>query len=175
MLNMLRDRGGLERKGYHFIDSKNVRELNELTERLKSGAIIYVDDFAGSGHQFCPVRDFLADYIMGNFSEFFLLPSICEEAMIEVGKRGVEPIVGLIHAKADRPLHPNCWKFDRKSKDRLVEICTTIDKKGPLGYGGLATMVVFYRNAPNSVPVILRGCVKQKPWVGILPRTTDLP
>ena len=65
--------------------------------------------------------------------------------------------------------------FNRKSKDRLIEICTAIDKKGPLGYGGLATMVVFYRNAPNTVPVILRGNVKQKPWVGILPRTTDLP
>ena len=35
-------------------------------------------------------------------------------------------------------------------------------------------MVVLYRNAPNTVPVLLRGNVGQD-VVGVLPRTTDLP
>ena len=175
MLNMLRDRGRLERKGFHFVDSKNVYELYKLTSKLESGAIIYIDDFSGSGHQFCEVRDFLSNYIIGNFSEFFLLPCICEEACIEVGIRGVEAVAGFIHEKAVRPLHPNSSIFNKATKDRLIEICTKIDPKGALGYKKLAAMVVFYRNAPNAVPVILRGRVYQQEWIGILPRTTDLP
>jgi len=175
ILNMLRDRGRLERKGCYFIDSKNVRELHEVTESLEQGAIVYVDDFAATGRQFCQVRDYLAEYIVGNFSEFFLLPSICEEALYELGRRGVEAVAEKLHSKAERPLHQNSSILAKATKNRLIELCQMIDKKGALGYRGLATMVVFYRNAPNTTPVILRGCVRQRPFVGIFPRATDLP
>jgi len=174
MLNMLRDRGLIERKGCHFIDSKNIREIHEKTSKLEEGAIIYVDDFAASGNQFTETRDYFAQYIIGNFSEFFLLPVICEEAHYQLSKLGVEAVTRTIHSKADRPLHQHSSLFDKASKDRLIDICTQIDKKGALGYKGLATMVVFYRNSPNTLPVILRGCVKQNPWFGVFPRTTDL-
>ncbi len=175
MLNMLRDGARLERKGCYFIDSKNIRELNEITSKLGQGAIIYVDDFAGSGDQFDGVRKYLAEYVVGNFSEFFLLPAICEEAVYQLGRLGVEAMARIVHSKAERPLHPNSSILDKGTKERLIELCTKIDKKGALGYKDLATMIVFYRNTPNSVPVIFRGCIKQNPWVGILPRTTDLP
>jgi len=175
MLNMLRDRGRLERKGCYFVDSKNSRGIFDTTTKLQQGAIIYVDDFSATGNQFSEVREYLAQYVIGNFSEFFLLPSICEEAHYQLGKIGVEPMAKIIHPKADRPLHQNSSLLDKATKDRLINICNQIDKRGALGYRGLATMIVYYRNAPNTVPVIIRGCVKQEPWVGILPRTTDLP
>jgi len=174
MLNMVRDSSRLERRGCSFIDSKDVRLLNERTQELEKGAIIYVDDFAGTGNQFCTVRDFIADYIVGTFAEFFLVVSICEEALYELGKRGVEAVSGGIHSKADRPLHPDSTILASKDKERLRTICEEIDRAGGLGYKGLASMVILYRNAPNSVPVILRGNVSQK-FAGILPRTTDLP
>jgi len=174
MLNMVRDACRLQRRGCWFIDSKNVRDLHEVTTQLETGAIVYVDDFCGSGHQFSDVRDFLADHIVGAFPEFFLLLSICEEAIYELGKRGVEAVSGPVHSKADRPLHPNSTLLDPVLKRRLVDICREIDRAGGLGYRGLATMVVTYRNAPDTVPVILRGNVSQD-FVGILPRTTDLP
>jgi hypothetical protein len=175
ILNMLRDGARLERKGCYFIDSKNVRELFEITSKLGEGAIIYVDDFAASGDQFSGVRQHLAEYIVGNFSEFFLLPGICEEAYYQLGKLGVEAVARIVHSKAERPLHPNSSLLDKATKERLIHLCNQIDKKGALGYKELATMVVFYRNTPTTAPVIIRGCVKQNPWVGILPRTTDLP
>ena len=175
ILNMIRDRALLEQKGCHFIDSKDVRALNKLTNKLETGAIIYVDDFAGTGDQFCEVRDFVAPYIVGNFSEFFLLACICEEAFYELGKRGVEAVSGHIHSKAARPLHPNSSMLASAIKKRLIELCLEIDGCRGLGYRNLASMVVLYRNAPDSVPLILRGSPKQTPWVGILPRTTDLP
>jgi hypothetical protein len=174
MLNILRDRARIERKGCHFIDSKNTRDFSELTSKLETGAIIYVDDFSASGDQFVGVRNFLAEYIVGNFSEFFLLPAICEEANYQLGKTGVEAISRIVHSKADRPLHPHSSLLNKATKKRLIEICRKIDPKGALGYRGLATMIVFYRNSPNTVPVLLRGCVRQDKWVGILPRTTDL-
>lgn len=175
ILNMLRDRARLERQGCYFIDSKNVRELYEVTSKLEQGAIIYVDDFAATGHQFCTVRDFLKEHIIGNFSEFFLLPCICEEAFYELGKRGVEAVAEIVHSKTNRPLHNLSSIFDSETKKRLTDICYQIDKKGGLGYRSLATMIVFYRNAPNTTPSILRGCIRQKPYAGVLPRTTDLP
>jgi hypothetical protein len=175
MLNMLRDRGRLERKGCRFIDWRDVQGFSDAMSELGQGAIIYVDDFSGTGHQFCQVRDHLSQYIVGTFAEFFLLPCICEEALLELNARGVEPITHIRLSKIDRPLHPDSTILENTTKDRLTEICRQIDNNGALGYRGLATMVVFYRNAPNSLPVIFRGCVRQEPWVGIFPRTTDLP
>lgn len=175
MLNMVRDRGRLERKGCYFIDGKNVRELNEVTSKLGQGAIIYVDDYAGTGNQFCTARDYLAEYIVGNFAEYFLLPAICEEAVAELNMRGIEPKAEIIHKKKERPLHPDSSLISNDVKKKLIEICKKIDSKGALGYKGLAAMIVFYRNSPNSLPVIFRGCMKQKEWKGLFPRTTDLP
>jgi hypothetical protein len=175
MLNILRDRGRLERKGCRFIDWKDVQGFSDATSELGQGAIIYVDDFSGSGHQFCRVRDYLSQYIVGTFAEFFLLPCICEEALTELDTRGVQAVAQMQLLKTDRPLHPESTVLEMTTKDRLTNICRQIDRGGALGYRGLATMVVFYRNSPNSLPVIFRGCVKQEPWVGILPRTTDLP
>ena len=173
MLNMLRDRACLEQKGCHFVDWKDIRQLHEVTDRLEQGAIIYVDDFSATGGQFCTVRNYLAEYIVGNFSEFFLLPIICEEALYKLGTLGVEAISGDVHSKAARPLHPNSTILNPITRSRLVELCTRIDQKGGLGVGQLATMVVFYRNAPNTVPVLLRGNRKRR-FAGVFPRTTDL-
>jgi len=57
----------------------------------------------------------------------------------------------------------------------LVEICKEIRPNTSLGYEGMATMVVLFRNSPNSIPAILRGSDKQTPFYGIFPRFKDLP
>ena len=113
--------------------------------------------------------------MVGTFSEFVLAPSICEEAFYEISKRGLEAFTGHVHSKAERPLHANSPLFAQAEKDRMELICKGINKGGPLGYKGLATMVVLYRNAPNTVPAVLRGSLNQTPFKGIFPRTTDLP
>lgn len=174
MLNMLKEAARLERKRCRFVDSRDVLGLNKAANELGEGAIIYVDDFAGTGDQFCRSRDFVAQYIVGSFSEFLLLPVICEEAIYQLGKRGIEA-VGQVHSKVERPLHENSYVLDFETKNRLTDICFAIDRKGGLGDRRLATTVVFYRNVPNSVPALLRGNVGQEPYVGVLPRTQDLP
>lgn len=136
---------------------------------------MYVDDFVGSGDQFCTARDFAMTSVVGTFSEFLLVPSICEEAIYEIGKRGIEAYAGHLHSKAERPLHDNSNLFEATCKQRMRELCSGISPKMGLGYKELATMVVLYRNAPNGIPAILRGSLNQKPFRGVFPRTTDLP
>lgn len=175
MLNILRDAARLERRGCKFLDSKDIPGLQQITNDLAEGAIVYVDDFAGTGLQFCRSRDYSAQYIVGSFAEFFLLPCVCEEAFYKLGERGVEAYTDRLHSKAERPLHENSTILDPQKKVRLTELCLEIDPKWGLGYQGLATMVVFHRNTPNTVPLVIRGSMGQNPKVGILPRTTDLP
>ena len=173
MLNMLKEAAFLERRGCRFLDNKDVLGLNKLTNKLEQGAIIYIDDFVGTGNQFCESRDFLIEHVVGTFSEFLIAPCVCEEAIYELGKRGVESRSEHVHLKGERPLHANCTRFKDSIKKRLIELAMQIDPKWGLGYKNLASMVVLYRNAPNGVPLLLRGNVGQNPYKGILPRTQD--
>jgi hypothetical protein len=175
MVNIVRDSARLEPLGCKFIDSRNTLGVNHITNRLGEGAIVYVDDFLGTGNQFCEARDFMMDYVVGNFSEFLLVPCICEEAYFRLAKIGVEVFTGNIHARAVRPLHDNSAIFKPEVKARLRELCVKIQTQNALGYENLASMVVLYRNAPDTLPKILRGNIDQHPYMGIFPRISDLP
>lgn len=173
MLSILRDKGHLEAAGARLVDWRDARGLHDLTNRIVNGAIVYVDDFAATGGQFAQVRDGLMQYVIGTFAEFFLLPAICEEAFHRVSRLGVEVVTSLVHARAHRPLLPYSSALSPQRRERLLSKCSEIDSSGGLGFGGLATMVVFYRNAPNTTPVIMRGS-RRDGFVGIFPRTSDL-
>lgn len=176
MLNLLRDASHLQRRRVTFIDSRNILGLIKKTNELGTGAIIYIDDFAGTGNQFLNSRNPLAEQIpllVGQFSEFFLLPCICIEAHTAISRVGVEVVSEHVHIPAERPLHSDNISFDENVKTRLVEISQEIDASAPLGYRDIASMVVFYRNVPNGMPPIFRGNVGQDRSLGILPRSTD--
>lgn len=173
MLSILRDKAHLEKAGARFVDWKDARGLYETTERLGQGAIVYVDDFAATGGQFVAVRSHLATYIVGTFAEFFLLPVICEEAFHRVSNLGVEVVTSLVHTKAHRPLLAFSSAIPPATRERLVQKCRSIDPVSALGFGGLATMVVLYRNAPNTIPILLRGSPRRG-FLGLFPRTSDL-
>lgn len=175
MLNLLRDAAGLERLGCKFVDCRDSMRLNKTMNEVGVGALIYVDDFIGTGNQFCAERDFAAKSFIGTFSEFLIAPSICEEAYYQIGCRGIEAFTGHVHYKAERPLHENSSIFAGAEKERMELVCKGVNNKFGLGYQRMATMVVLYRNAPNTVPAVLRGSLNQTPFFGIFPRTTDLP
>jgi hypothetical protein len=175
MLNLLRDACHLERRGCRLLDSRDVLGISQVSAKIDGGAIVYVDDFSGSGGQFSRSRDFMAQHLVGTFAEFFLVACICEEAIYELAERQVEACTGSIHARAQRPLHEQGAGLVVGDKNRLREYCLDIDERGGLGYGALATNVVLYRNCPNTAPVLLRGTKGQEELVGIFPRTDDLP
>src|SRR5207247_4179106 len=81
MLNLLRDACHLERRGCRLLDSRDVLGISQVSAQINGGAIVYVDDFSGSGGQFCRSRDFMSQHLVGAFAEFFLVACICEEAI----------------------------------------------------------------------------------------------
>jgi hypothetical protein len=175
MLNILRDNGRLEQRGCRFIHAKDLKGITDETFDAGESALIYVDDFVGSGKQLGDERDFAINYAVGTFSEFLLTPSICEEGYGALQARGIEIFAGHVHMKAERPLHNDSAIFTPAIKGRLRAICNQIDHRAPTGFRNMAVMVVLYRNSPDNVPMLLRGSAGQKPFIGIFPRTTDMP
>jgi hypothetical protein len=157
-----------------MVDANDPKKVNDLILKKKNIAVVYVDDFLGTGTQFCKARDFLFGFFPTSQPEFLLAPCVCEEAYKQLVKRDVEVFTSLIHAKVDRPLHPNSFILDREVRARLAEINSGIGKNAN-GFGLLAASVAMFHNSPNNMPLILRGSLDQQPFTGILPRTTDLP
>jgi hypothetical protein len=180
LLNLLRDAARLQRLHCKFVDGRDIIGLSEAMDEIgKSaigqGAIIYIDDFVGSGTQFCDARDFAAGSVdVAAFSEFIIAPCICEEAYDELDARGIEAFTGHKHLKSQRPLHSKSNLFAEAERKSLLLVCERISSQG-LGFMNMAAMVVLWLNAPDNVPIILRGSQDQTPFVGIFPRTTDLP
>lgn len=174
MLDLLKRAGRLERLKCHFVDS-NASDFAKLTQKVKNGAIVYVDDFCSTGKQFTAHYSRMRECILGRFSEFLLVPCIAEEAYgVIYRKLGLDIYTARIHSKAERPLHPHGAVLDEVLKDRLTELCTMINDSAGLGYGDMATMVAFYRDSPNTMPLVLRGSIGQYPYAGVLPRVKDL-
>src|SRR5216683_4919630 len=67
MLNLLRDAAGLEKMGCRFLDAHDSMRLIKAMNEVGEGALIYVDDFLGTGNQFSKERDFVASTIVGTF------------------------------------------------------------------------------------------------------------
>ena len=176
MLNLLKTRAKLERLGVRFLHSGEGEAIQKATKDLEFGAIIYIDDFAGTGKQFARSRTRAAEYIVGNFSEFFIVPCICEEALQKCGEIGVQAESGFVHKMCHRPLREGSNILTRERSLRLTKLCKENFGKRTIamGFGGLATNVVFYLNAPNTTPLLFRGNLHQQPLRGILPRFDDL-
>ena len=168
MCKLLRDQGRLSRR--KFVAATSGTEINRVTERLNTGAIVYVDDFAGTGSQFKAARADVREYIDGTFSEFFLVLCICDEATKVVETQGVEVVSEKRHAKSERPLLSESRFLEEEVRIRLVEYSYKKWGQQSLGFGMLATNVIFSHNSPDSTPIIFRGERGQRSWFGIVPR-----
>jgi len=173
MLHLLRNHARLLQRGATFVHSTSVEEVRRATQKIGRGALVYVDDFSGSGDQFIQNRGHVIQYLPNTFSEFFLTACICEEAWLRLDAKGIVPVTGLILWKRTRPLHADSVVLDPDVRSELVQLCLQVGPAG-LGYRDLATNIVLYSNAPDSTPLVLRGSVGQKPYRGVLPRYQDL-
>ena len=175
MLNILKDYSHLEKLGCHLVDSKDAVAFANLFRQIDEGAVVYVDDFAGTGNQFCGVRDFLAPLIPTTFVEFVIMPAMCEEAFGRLSTRGIEPYTRYVHSKGDRPLLDTNTIVDDDARTLLKALCAHVVPPFGLGYEGIASNIVLYRNAPNTIPAVLRGSRGQAPYPGLFPRSDDFP
>lgn len=177
MLDLLRRWANLEKKGATFLHASDGEEIQKKTLELNVGAIIYVDDFAGTGKQFVRARKNVAAYIVGGFSEFFLVPCICEEALNRCKEIRVQAESKVTHYRQERPLLEESEFLSLDERQRLLTMIRERfgKKKISLGFDKLATNILIYRNAPNTTPLIFRGNLGQEPFHGIVPRFDDLP
>src|ERR1022692_270438 len=97
MLGMLRDAARLQQRGCKLVDGRDGIRINNATKTLEEGAIIYIDDFVGSGDQLVEARTVVMESVVGNSSEFLLVPSVCEEAYKRLTNLGIEVYTGHIH------------------------------------------------------------------------------
>ena len=172
MCKLLRDQGGLS--GSKFVHATSGSEISKATRSLRTGAIVYVDDFAVTGTQLKTARNDVREFIDGTFSEFFLLPCICEEAMDVVKAEGVVAIYERYHTKSERPLLPESNFLEAAARERLVEHSNnTWGTTSSLGFEMLATNVILSHGAPDSTPMIFRGDKGQQQWFGITPRWAE--
>ena len=172
MCKLLRDQGGLS--GAKFLAATSGLEINKVTSRLGTGAIVYVDDFSATGKQFRTALNDVRENIGGTFSEFFLLPCICEEALVIVEGQGVVAMYEKYHTKSERPLLPDATFLNEAARVRLVEHSERTWGLGSLGFDMLATNVVFSHAAPDTTPIMFRGNKGQYPWFGIVPRWAEI-
>ena len=171
MLNLVRDHANLERRRAIFLHHTEAGKIQKTTMRLKRGAIVYVDDFAGTGKQFMRSRKNVAEYVVGAFSEFLLLPCICEEAKERIEQAGVETQSGFVHHRSERPLLNGSDLLDRNAREEIIALSEEQwGRRVALGFDGLATNVIIYRNSPNTTPLLFRGHIGQEPRLGIVPR-----
>jgi hypothetical protein len=175
MLNLVRDRQNMLNRGSRFLYPNDGDLMLRYTNELGVGAVVYVDDFSGSGDQFMKNRNTMAQFISGNFAEFFLIACICEEGRERLESQGLVPIAGLTHLKRDRPLHADSAFFPRGIKQKLIDLVNSMYVPSGLGHQDMAVMVILQRNSPDNVPMILRGSPSQTPYRGIFPRWGDLP
>ena len=175
MLDLLRRRANLELKGATFLHAGEGEAIQAKTLDLGVGAIIYVDDFAGTGKQFSRTRRRVAEYLVGGFSEFLLVPCICEEALKRCKSIGVQAESRFIHLREERPLLEESDFLRSDTRQRLLRLFREHFGRGTksLGFDGLATNVLVYRNAPNTTPLVFRGNRGQYPRHGIVPRFDD--
>lgn len=172
MCKLLRDQGGLS--GAKFVAATSGLEITKVTSRLGTGAIVYVDDFSGTGQQFITARQDVRENIAGTFSEFFLLPCICEEALTKVEDQDVVAMYHRRHTKVERPLLSEGAFLDKAARARLVKHSENTWGIGCLGFEMLATNVVFSHAAPDTTPIMFRGDRGQYPWFGIVPRWAEI-
>ena len=177
MLNLLRNHANLEQQGARLLHSRDADGIRETTMKMEFGAIIYIDDFAATGKQFSRSRQAVAEQVIGVFSEFFLLPCICEEARARIHQLRVMAMASLIHRRTERPLLEDSGFLSPQERQGLLALSRRHwgRTRKSLGFNGLATNVVFYTNAPNTTPLILRGHRGQEPLQGVVPRHDDLP
>lgn len=174
VLNHLRDAAHLETQDFTLLHSSDIMKIGEITFGIGEGVIVYVDDFLGSGTQLFKNIGAVRGVIQGNFVEIALAACVCEEATEKLSKIGVETFAEIKHFKHERPLHPDANCLSSGAKGKLIHLCERIGPPHGLGFRRMATMVILSRNTPNNAPMILRGSPGQVPFVGLLPRTTDL-
>lgn len=167
----------------------NVIEKHKLNEELKKRmdikAVIFIDDFVGTGDQASSnlkeINDILSDIKEQNLKVIFVAVVATKDGWTKV-KAAVETfnIPMEIHYceilnETEQIFNENSNVFPDISERELAKITATkygklLVKDNPLGYGGVGVSVVFERSCPNGTIPILWAENKTHNWFPLFKR-----
>lgn len=151
-------------------------DINRIINK-KNVAIVFIDDFVGSGHQAKQVWDYIVKPYYSKFenSKFFYCTLVGIKSGIEYIKNttDLEVIVDRIIEKNELPFVNNSKVFeDKKEREIAKKIVTKYGESlypgNPLGYKDSQVLIGFFYSTPNNTLPIFWSTNEK--WQPLLPR-----
>lgn len=169
-LNLIRDSLAVEFPELRFHEAGPAAARDLVRMRAES-AVIFLDDFIGTGDQFTDSLIAWTSALAGRTTRFILVAAVvCSEGKARIEDRGALVQPGLIHSSDDRFLAVCLSACGEESMKRLAVLACELQSRMPFGHGNGGSMVVLSRNSPTNLPLLLRGSDGQRVWFGLFPR-----
>ena len=141
-----------------------------LQEKLgPDDVVVFVDDFAGTGHQVCEHWPELAELLPGAPLVYLALVAATHDARekIEAETRlAVIPYIEL--TPQDNIFGDACPHFTAEEREVLLRYCAVANGRHPRGFGDSGLVAVLSHNCPNNSIPILHASHPQ--WEGLFRR-----
>lgn len=141
----------------------------------KHAAIVYVDDFIGSGSRIIAfwqkgISKTIKSWLSYKYCDIYFVSGVCYET-------GISKIIHSI-GNFQRDQFKSAFQastFAPKNIDRFQELCKVyahklVQKDIPFGYGNIFSNIVFSYKCPNNTPAILWG--DGNGWKALFPNTS---
>ena len=141
----------------------------------KHAAIVYVDDFIGSGSRIISfwkkeISKTIKSWLSYKYCDIYFVAGVCYE-------KGISKIIHSIGNFQEDQFKSafQASTFDKKNIDRFQEFCKKYanklnQKSQALGYGDIFSNIVFSYKCPNNTPAILWG--NGNGWKALFPNTS---
>ena len=180
MLHHFRVANGLDTKGFDefFVYRSDLFRQPMLPEddpqKLgKDDAVVFVDDFSGTGTQVCeawndPATSFGA-LLAGVGKVYLILVAASKGARQRIS---AETAISLVQAhelhESDNVFSDQCKHFTKTDRAKLLHYGEIADKRCPRGFGDCGLVIVFQHRPPNNTIPILHA--DHSKWTGLFPR-----
>lgn len=133
----------------------DTQTLISLARGRRISAVIYVDDFIGTGDQLQGARIGVISALGLAVPEYVITAIILEEAKALLDREcSVQHYY--VHNRSERPMLPECRAFSSHDQRVLFDVSSNVGEGLPLGYGTCASMVVLADDVPDNSPALLR-------------------
>ncbi len=148
-----------------------IHKADLLRERLGANdSVIFVDDFAGTGHQACDAWGVLSELLPGSPRTYLVVIAAGEEALNRIAdKTSLNVVTQHVLGPGDNIFSRDCRHFTQSEKTRLLAYCKRADRRQPQGFGGCGFVAVLAHKTPNNSISILHA--SHPKWQGLFPRT----
>lgn len=147
-------------KKCHYCLASDTGALLALTRANQIKAIVYIDDFIGTGTQVQDARVSVTSAIGLSVAEYVIAAIVLEEAKtildLECSVRQ-----HYVHSRCERPLLSDCHDFSPQERSVLYTVSENVGAGHPLGYGMCASMIVLADDVPDNSPALLREALFQ--------------